>query len=148
MLHTGYDLENKWTHIVDDIYEVVSAKLQDNSIDSEVKAVCIMTASDVVSVCHKLLGTTRVQSMVNLIFECMKRDTLQETALKGLTLIALHETSDLRAREEARMLGHSQNVGNLVPILNRQRTSDGKGGDKQSGQLQLARSKSVVQAAS
>ena len=89
--------------MVEEVFSVVLDKLKDSSLDSEVKQVCIMTAADVVSVCHKLLGEEKVATMVNSIFDSLKFETLQETGLKGLTLIALHETSDLRAREEARV---------------------------------------------
>lgn len=79
------------------------------------------------------------------MIECLKNDNLQETTLKGLTLIALHETSDLRAREEARLLKQAQGVGNLVPVLNRQQTSAGQVPNNQG--LNLKRSLSVQQAA-
>jgi len=70
MIHQGYNLDdNKWQPLAVSVFTLVNDKLLDNSIDSEVKQVCIMAAADVVSVCHKLLGDEKVQMMVNLLFE-------------------------------------------------------------------------------
>lgn len=91
MIHAGYNLDDqKWTEVVKDIYDSVYSKLNDNSLDSEVKQICILTAADVVSVCHKLLGDEKSNIMINQIFGCLERNELQETALKALTLISLH----------------------------------------------------------
>jgi hypothetical protein len=123
MIHTGYNLEAKWAPLVDEIYTVVLGRLRDKALDSESRQVCILTASDIVSVCHEQLGDAKVKEMFGCIIDCLKNDNLQEIALKGLTLIALHETSDLRAREEAKMQETTQQT--LVPVLNRQVTSSG-----------------------
>ena len=91
MIHKGYNLDDiKWADVVIEIYNSVSSKLNDNSLDSEVKQICIMAAADVVSVCHQILGDEKSNLMINQIFGCLERNELQETTLKAITLIALH----------------------------------------------------------
>lgn len=78
---------------------------------------CVFTAADIVSVCHELLGNDKVIEMFSQLVNCLKFDSLQENALKGITLIALHETTDLRARLEERVKGQTAQIGGLIPIL-------------------------------
>lgn len=81
---------------------------------------CIIAASDLVSVCHKALESDKVGKIVELFFSFMSKDSIRETALKGLTLIALHETSDLRARSNN---SNTISVASLTGGIQRSRSS-------------------------
>jgi len=72
-------------------------------------------------------------------------DLLIESVLKSITLIALHETTDLRARRVSDNISHQSNqtMSSLVPLL---RANSSNPGPKSSSKPGLQKHTSVVQA--
>jgi len=49
-----------------------------------------------VTVCHSVLSPEQITKIVSVFVSRLSHELTRETALKGLTLIALNETSDQR----------------------------------------------------
>ena len=67
-------------------------------MDQERRSVCIIAASDLVSVCYKALTEQQISLIVSIVLNQLGNQATRETALKGLMLICQHETSNLRSR--------------------------------------------------
>lgn len=80
------------------IYDAVYAKLNKHDIDQEVKQLSIIASADLVSCCHSQLMPKQVTDVVQVFVTRLTHELTRETALKGLTLIALNETSDRKSQ--------------------------------------------------
>lgn len=72
------------------------AKLNKVDMDQEVKSLAIIASADLVSCCHSVLSNDQINKIVVVFVSRLTHELTREIALKGLTLIALNETSDSR----------------------------------------------------
>jgi hypothetical protein len=56
MLQEQYDFQGEYTKLVTPFYDAITAKLNESKLDTEVRNTCIISASDLISVCHKVLS--------------------------------------------------------------------------------------------
>lgn len=113
--------------LVPSLYDCVLAKLNKHDIDQEVKQLAIIASADLVSCCHTVLSADQITKIVQVFVSRLTHELTRETALKGLTLISLNETSDSRGRPGPRqpskqvvnLSGLDQHLPALLDLLNK-----------------------------
>lgn len=86
----------QYKSIVPSLYDAILSKLNKVDMDQEVKSFSIIASADMVSSCHTVLTSDQTTKIVSVFVSRLTHELTRETALKGLTLIALNETSDSR----------------------------------------------------
>lgn len=86
--------DQKYTPLIKPLYNAIFVKLGKIDIDQEVKTRSIIAAADLVSVCSSILTPDEISKIIQLLTDKLKHDLTRDSALKGITLVALNETSD------------------------------------------------------
>lgn len=101
-LHTlvGTDgvMDSKFRSLVQPLFDEVYTKLNKVDMDLDVKQQSIVSSADVVSACHAVLSSTDINNVVKIFVARLNHELTRDTALKGLTLVALNEASDSRGK--------------------------------------------------
>jgi hypothetical protein len=96
LLNADGTFNAQYKQIIPQLYEAVLSKLNKVDMDQEVKSFSIIASADLVSCCHSVLTADQTTKIVSVFVSRLTHELTRETALKGLTLIALNETSDSR----------------------------------------------------
>lgn len=83
--------------LVNPLFDAVLQKLNKHDIDQEVKQLSILASADLVSCCNAQLTAEQINKVIQVFVARLTHELTRDTALKGLTLIALNDTTDNRA---------------------------------------------------
>lgn len=59
-------------------------------MDQEIKTLSILASADLISCCNSILSADQINKIVQILFSRLSHELTRESALKGLTLIALN----------------------------------------------------------
>jgi hypothetical protein len=93
-------------------------------MDLDVKQQSIIAAADLVSSCYSVLNENQIQSILRSFVDRLGHELTRETALKGITLVALNETSISisHSRKEMPVIplnGLHENVSGILDLLHK-----------------------------
>jgi paraquat-inducible protein B len=101
-------------------------KLNKHDIDQEVKQLSIIASADLVSCCNAQLTADQINKVIQVFVSRLTHELTRDTALKGLTLIALNDTTDNRSRQQplqrhevVNLQGMNQHLPALLDLLNK-----------------------------
>lgn len=96
-------MDAQFKPLVHSLYSEIVTKLNKVDMDLDVKQQSIISSADCVSACHTVLSPAEVNNVVKIFVSRLNHELTRETALKGLSLIALNESSDRRAKSSTRV---------------------------------------------
>lgn len=79
--------------IASNLYDLITLKLEKVDIDQDVKSCSIIAAANLVAVCHTVLSPSKINAIIKVFSDRLQQELTRDAALKGLTMIALNESS-------------------------------------------------------
>jgi cullin-associated NEDD8-dissociated protein 1 len=75
------------------LYDLITVKLDKVDIDQDVKSCSIIAAANLVAVCHTVLQPMKISHIITIFSDRLQQELTRDATLKGLTMIALNESS-------------------------------------------------------
>lgn len=127
LTNTDGSFRNEYKGLINPIFDAVFTKLNKHDIDQEVKQLSIIASADLVSSAHQQLTADQVNKVVQVFVSRLTHELTRETALKGLTFVALNETSDSNSlahkqqssTQTVQLTGLSSHLSSLLDLLNK-----------------------------